>query len=245
MFVYTELKNLIYRGNYMLKKSDTLKRISDVGIVAVVRAENTEEAIRISKACVEGGIPAIEVTYTVPGATEAIKALKETIPADQLIVGAGTVLDSETARIAILAGAEYIVSPGFDLDTAKLCNRYAIPYMPGCMTISEMITAMENGCDIVKLFPGSAFGPSFVKGVRAPLPQANIMPTGGVNLENIDQWIRNGVVACGAGGNLANGSSEEITATAKAFVARIKEVRAEMASETLKCSKNEEKKITA
>lgn len=214
----------------MLKKMDTLKRIADVGIVAVVRAENTEEAIRISKACVEGGIPAIEVTYTVPGATEAIKALKETIPADQLIVGAGTVLDAATARIAILAGSEYIVSPGFDLETAKLCNHYAIPYMPGCMTITEMIRAMEAGCDIVKLFPGSAFGPSFVKGVKAPLPQANIMPTGGVSLENIDQWIKNGVIACGAGGQLATGTSENITATAKKFVARIKEVRAEMAA---------------
>lgn len=214
----------------MLKKFDTLKRIADVGIVAVVRAENTEEAIRISKACVEGGIPAIEVTYTVPGATEAIKALKETIPAEQLIVGAGTVLDAATARIAIMAGAEYIVSPAFDADTAKLCNKYAIPYMPGCMTITEMQTAMEAGCDIVKLFPGSAFGPSFVKGVKAPLPQANIMPTGGVSLENIDQWIKNGVIACGAGGQLATGSSESITETAKAFVARIKEVRAEMAA---------------
>lgn len=214
----------------MLKKMDTLKRITDVGIVAVVRAENTEEAIRISKACVEGGIPAIEVTYTVPGATEAIKALKETIPADQLIVGAGTVLDAATARIAILAGSEYIVSPGFDLETAKLCNKYAIPYMPGCMTITEMLTAMEAGCDIVKLFPGSAFGPSFVKGVKGPLPQANIMPTGGVSLDNIDQWIKNGVVACGAGGQLATGTSENITKTAKAFVARVKEVRAEMAA---------------
>ena len=212
----------------MLKKFDTLKRIADVGIVAVVRATSAEEAIRISKACVEGGIPAIEVTYTVPGATEAIKALKEIILADQLIIGAGTVLDVATARIAIMAGAEYVVSPAFDLDTAKLCNKYAIPYMPGCMTITEMQTAMEAGCDIVKLFPGSAFGPSFVKGVKAPLPQANIMPTGGVSLDNIDQWIKSGVIACGAGGQLATGTSENITSTAKKFVAKIKEARLEL-----------------
>lgn len=211
-----------------MKKFEVLKKISDIGIVAVVRADSLDEAIRISEACIEGGIPAIEVTYTVNGATEVIKKLKETIPADKLIVGAGTVLDSETARIAILAGAEYIVSPGFDEATAKLCNRYQIPYMSGCMTISEMLTAMEFGCDIIKLFPGSAFGPSFVKSVKAPLPQVNIMPTGGVSLENVDEWIKNGVVAVGVGGKLAKGTSEEITATAKAFISKISEVRASL-----------------
>ena len=209
----------------MLKKSETLERIINTGIVAVVRAENVAEAVRISSACIEGGVPAIEVTYTVPGATEVIKALKETFPADKLIVGAGTVLDAATARIAILAGAEYIVSPGFDEETAKLCNLYQIPYMPGCMTITEMMKAMQYGADIVKLFPGSAFGPSFVKAVKAPLPQANIMPTGGVSLDNVEEWFKNGVVAVGAGGKLATGSSESITATAKAFVEKIREIR--------------------
>ncbi|MGL6169118.1 MAG: bifunctional 2-keto-4-hydroxyglutarate aldolase/2-keto-3-deoxy-6-phosphogluconate aldolase, partial [Fusobacteriaceae bacterium] len=126
-----------------MKKFETLRKIAETGVVAVVRAESIAEAVRISKACVEGGLPAIEVTYTVPGASEVISALKATIPSDQLIVGAGTVLDAATARIAILAGAEYIVSPCFDLETAKLCNRYAIPYMPGCMTITEMVTAIE------------------------------------------------------------------------------------------------------
>ena len=209
----------------MLKKSETLERIINTGIVAVVRAESIAEAVRISSACIEGGVPAIEVTYTVPGATEVIKALKETFPADKLIVGAGTVLDAATARMAILAGAEYIVSPGFDKETAKLCNLYQIPYMPGCMTITEMMKAMQYGADIVKLFPGSAFGPSFVKAVKAPLPQANIMPTGGVSLDNVEEWFKNGVVAVGAGGKLATGSSESITATAKAFVEKIREIR--------------------
>ena len=209
----------------MLKKHETVNRIIETGIVAVVRSESIEEGIRISKACITGGIPAIEVTYTVPGATEVIKALKENFAKEELIVGAGTVLDSETARIAILAGAEYIVSPGFDEETAKLCNTYQIPYMPGCMTITEMTKAMSYGSDIIKLFPGSAFGPSFVKGVKAPLPQINIMPTGGVSLENIDEWFKNGVVAVGAGGKLASGTSESITETAKAFVKKIKEIR--------------------
>lgn len=209
----------------MLKKSKILKKITDIGIVAVVRSETIEEGIRISKACVEGGIPAIEVTYTVPGATEVIKALKEQFTSDELVIGAGTILDAATARIAILAGSEFIVSPAFDEETAKLCNLYQVPYMPGCMTITEITKAMQYGADIVKLFPGSAFGPSFVKAVKAPLPQANIMPTGGVSLENIDEWFKNGVVAVGAGGKLASGSSEDIIATAKAFVEKIKEIR--------------------
>lgn len=209
----------------MLKKSKILKKITDIGIVAVVRSETIEEGIRISKACVEGGIPAVEVTYTVPGATEVIKALKEQFTSDELVIGAGTVLDAFTARIAILAGSEFIVSPAFDEETAKLCNLYQVPYMPGCMTITEITKAMQYGADIVKLFPGSVFGPSFVKAVKAPLPQANIMPTGGVSLENIDEWFKNGVVAVGVGGKLASGSSEDIIAIAKAFVEKIKEIR--------------------
>ena len=209
----------------MLKKSKVLKKITDIGIVAVVRSETVEEGIRISKACVEGGIPAIEVTYTVPGATEVIKALKEQFTSDELVIGAGTVLDASTARIAILAGSEFIVSPAFDEETAKLCNLYQVPYMPGCMTITEITKAMQYGAEIVKLFPGSAFGPSFVKAIKAPLPQANIMPTGGVSLENIEEWFKNGVVAVGAGGKLASGRSEDIIATAKAFIEKIREIR--------------------
>lgn len=209
----------------MLKKSKILEKIIDIGIVAVVRAENVEEGIRISKACAKGGVPAIEVTYTVPGATEVIKALQEQNKNKDMIIGAGTVLDAATARIAILAGAEFIVSPGFDKETAKLCNLYQVPYMPGCMTITEMTEALKYGADIIKLFPGSAFGPSFVKAIKAPLPHANIMPTGGVSLENIDEWFKNGVVAVGAGGKLASGKDEDIIATAQAFRKKIIEFR--------------------
>lgn len=213
----------------MIEKLETLRRIEEVGVVAVVRAENADMAEKISKACIEGGIPAIEVTFTVPNADKVISTLKEKFTKEELIVGAGTVLDSETARIAILAGAQYIVSPGFDLETAKLCNRYQIPYMPGCMTITEMIRAMEAGADIIKVFPGSAFGPSFIKDIKAPLPQAPIMPTGGVSLENVDQWIKNGCIAVGVGGKLtagaATGDYESITEIAKQFVAKVKEAR--------------------
>ncbi len=211
-----------------MKKLKILNAICECGVVAVVRANSKEEAVDISQACIEGGIKAIEVTYTVPGASEVIKILKETFK-DKLYVGAGTVLDSETARAAILAGAEYVVSPGFDEATAKLCNRYQVPYLAGCMTITEIIKAMEAGVDIVKLFPGSAFGPSFIKAVKGPLPQANIMPTGGVSLDNIHEWVKAGAVAIGIGGDLMKGYKEfgtaKIMENAKKFVDKVREAR--------------------
>lgn len=207
-----------------MRKYEVLQRIENVGVVAVVRAENSEKAKKIALACMEGGIDSIEITFTVPGADEVIKDLTKEF-GDTLLVGAGTVLDSETARIAILAGAKYIVSPAFDLETAKLCNRYQVPYMPGCMTLTEMITAMEAGADVIKVFPGSAFGPSFIKAVKGPLPQAVLMPTGGVSIDNVDQWIKNGCIAVGVGGNLTKGSSEDMTNAAKEFVEKVKEAR--------------------
>ena len=207
-----------------MRKYEVLQRIEKVGVVAVVRAENSEKAKKIALACMEGGIDSIEITFTVPGAQKVIESLTEEFK-DTLLVGAGTVLDSETARIAILAGAKYIVSPAFDLETAKLCNRYQIPYMPGCVTLTEMIKAMEAGADVIKVFPGSLVGPDYIKAVRGPLPQAVLMPTGGVSLDNIDQWIKNGCIAVGVGGNLTKGSSEDMTKAAKEFVEKIKSVR--------------------
>jgi len=207
-----------------------LSKLSDCGVVAVVRGDSTEEVIRISEACIKGGIKGIEVTFTVQDADTVIKELVSIYDNnDNVIIGAGTVLDAQTARIAILAGAEFIVSPSFDKETAKLCNLYKIPYMPGCMTITEMKTALEYGADIVKLFPGSAFGPDFVKAVKAPLPQVNIMPTGGVNLENIKEWIQNGCTAVGVGGNLIapakTGDFEQITLLARQYVEKVQEAR--------------------
>lgn len=211
-----------------MRKFDILNKLTEAGVVAVIRAENEEQAILISKACLAGGVKGIELTFTVPGADQVIRTLSEQFGREMLI-GAGTVLDSETARIAILAGANYIISPAFNAETAKLCNRYQIPYMPGCMTITEMITAMEAGCDVIKLFPGSAFGPDFVKGVKGPLPQVNIMPTGGVNIDNADQWIKAGCIAVGAGSDLTGpaktGDYEGVTQLAKQFVAKVKAAR--------------------
>lgn len=207
-----------------MDKYEVLKRISDIGVVSVVRAKDFEEAKKISLACMEGGIDAIEITFTVPGAQQVIESLTKEF-GDNLLVGAGTVLDSETARIAILAGANYIVSPSFDLNTAKLCNRYQIPYIAGCMTLTEMKTALEAGTDVIKVFPGSAFGPSYISAIKGPLPQAKLMPTGGVDINNADQWIKNGCIAVGVGSNLTKGTSEEIKTKAKAFVDKVKEAK--------------------
>lgn len=213
-----------------MRKQKVLTTLTDCGVVAVVRADSKEEAIETSKACVKGGIKGIEITFTVQGAEETIRELTNVFAdQDDVIIGAGTVLDVTTARIAILAGAEFVVSPNFDKETAKLCNLYQIPYMPGCMTITEMKHALEMGVDIVKLFPGSTFGPDWVKAAKVPLPQVNIMPTGGVDLDNVDQWIKNGCVAVGVGGNLIKfaktGEFEKVTDQAEKFIEKVQQAR--------------------
>lgn len=213
-----------------MKKVKILSQIAESGVVAVVRADSKEEAVKISEACVKGGIQGIEVTFTVQGADEVIKELTSLYhDNDKIVIGAGTVLDAVTARIAILAGAQFVVSPAFDEETAKLCNLYQVPYMPGCMSLTEIKRALEAGVDIVKLFPGSVFGPDFVKAVKAPLPQVNIMPTGGVDLNNIEQWIRNGCVAVGVGGNLIapakNGDFDQITDYALQYMEKVRAAR--------------------
>lgn len=213
-----------------MNKLNILTKISECGVVAVVRANSKEEAVQISEACIKGGIIGIEVTFTIDDAESVIKELASYYADNsEIVLGAGTVLDVATARIAILAGAQFIVSPSFDKETAKLCNLYQVPYMPGCMTITEMKTALEYGVHIIKLFPGNAFGPEFVKSVKAPLPQVNIMPTGGVSLENIDKWIKNGCVAVGVGGNLVEpaktGEYQKITDYARQYVKKVQEAR--------------------
>lgn len=213
----------------MLPKMATLQRIVERGIVAVVRAETSEKAEKIAKACMEGGVDTIEITFTVPGAHQVIEGLSKKFHKKELLIGAGTVLDSETARLAILSGSNYIVSAGFDLNTARLCNRYQVPYMAGCMTPTEMIKALEAGVDVIKVFPGSVFGPSFIKAIKGPLPQAPLMPTGGVSLENVAQWIKNGCIAVGVGGELTAGAKTgdyaKVTESAKAFIKKIQEAR--------------------
>ncbi|WP_088011315.1 bifunctional 4-hydroxy-2-oxoglutarate aldolase/2-dehydro-3-deoxy-phosphogluconate aldolase [Gottfriedia acidiceleris] len=210
-----------------MKKVEILSRVVESGVVAVIRADSKEEAIKLSKACIKGGIHGIEITFTLQGAEEVIKELAYLYKdSNQVVIGAGSVLDVTTARIAIMAGAQFVVSPAFDEETAKLCNLYQVPYMPGCITITEMKHALEAGVDIVKLFPGNAFGPDFVKAVKAPLPQVNIMPTGGVDLTNIEEWIQNGSVAVGVGGNLIapakNGDFDQVTDNAIQYMKKVR-----------------------
>jgi len=213
----------------IMTKIKVLTRIVDSGLVAVVRADSPEQAANIADACAQGGVAALEITFTVPDAARVIEQLSKSANAGKILVGAGTVLDPETARIAILSGAQFVVAPSLNSETARLCNRYQLPYMPGASTIREVVEAMECGADIVKVFPGETLGPAFVKAVRGPLPQASLMPTGGVSLENVGEWMRAGCVAIGVGGNLTAGAKtgdfRSITNIAQKFVAKIREAR--------------------
>lgn len=212
-----------------MDKENILTKIEDSGIVAVVRASSPLKAEKIAEALIEGGIAAIELTFTVPMAHKVIEALAKKYKENEIILGAGTVLDSETARIAMLSGANYIVSPYFDAETVKLCNRYRIAVMPGIMTVREAVIAMEAGADILKVFPGELFGPKIIKAIKGPLPHAKMMPTGGVTAENVGEWIKAGAAAVGAGGALTGGAEsgdyKKITQTAKEFIRNIKTAR--------------------
>ena len=165
-----------------MERLETIRKISEYGIVAVIRATSKEDGVKIVDAVKKGGIKALEITMTVPGAVDIIKELSQIYKDEDVLIGAGTVLDPETARICILAGAKYIVSPSLNPETVKLCNRYRVPIMPGVMTVKEAIEALELGVEIIKVFPGNVFGPSIIKAFKGPLPQANFMPTGGVSL---------------------------------------------------------------
>ena len=213
----------------MLAKLEHFKRIMDTGIVAVVRADTPGRALEIAEAVRKGGVDIIEITLTVPGAMGVISELSKTYRGGEILLGAGTVLDPETARIAILAGAEFIVSPAFNDAVVRLCNRYQKICMPGCMTVTEIITALEAGAGIIKFFPGNAFGPSIIKALKGPLPQAEFIPTGGVSLDNVQEWIKNGCIAVGVGGELTAGAQKGdyamVTETAKQFVSKIKAAR--------------------
>ncbi len=213
----------------MWNKLKILQAVSESGIVAIVRTDSAESAVKLCEACKAGGVKTLEVTLTTPGALDVIRTLRDKYDDTQLIVGAGTVLDSESARLAILAGAQFVVTPALNVEALRLCNRYQIATMPGAMSVAEVIAAMECGADIVKLFPGEAFSPNIIKAIRAPLPQAPLMPTGGVTLDNVEEWFRNGSVAVGVGGSLTgpakNGDYAAVTKTAQEFVRKIKAAR--------------------
>ena len=213
----------------MLSKIDVVQRLTDCGVVAVVRADSEEQAKRIAAACIEAGIVGIEITFTVPGALKIIESLCTQYSEDEILIGAGTVLDKETARAAILAGAKYVVSPCLDVETVQLCNTYNVACMPGAMTLKEAVDGMRAGADIIKIFPGGLFGPAIIKNFKGPMPQMKMMPTGGVDVDNIGEWIKAGAVAVGAGSSLTAGAKtgdyDSIVKIGKRMVDQVKYAR--------------------
>lgn len=207
-------------------KYEVLQSVKQSKLVAVIRAESKEQGIKIIEAVAKGGIKSIEITMTVPGAADIIKELSQKYKDSDLIIGAGTVLDPETARICILAGARYIVSPSLNVDTMLLCNRYGIPVIPGIMTVTEAVKALEYGAQIIKIFPGNAYGPSIISAFKGPLPQGEFMPTGGVSIANAGEWIKAGAVAVGTGSELTKGAKTRnydlVEKAAADFVAAVK-----------------------
>lgn len=215
-----------------MSRDSTLKRILEGGVIAVVRAESGAELVPVVEALAAGGVTAVEITFTVPNAIEVIAQVRRTL-GDRVVLGAGTVLDPETARAALLAGAEYIVSPVLNLDVIRLCRRYDRVVMPGAFTPTEVLHAWENGADIVKIFPADAVGPSYLKALRGPLPQIRVMPTGGVDLTTAEAFLRAGACCLGVGSQLVDPKAvkqkdfRKLTALAEQYAELVQRVRGE------------------
>jgi len=214
-----------------MNKTEKLNLIRETGVVAIMRANSSDQLMAAADAIKSGGVKVIEVTMTTPGAIGVIAEATARY-GDDVLFGAGTVLDTETARAAILAGAGFVVAPTLNLEVLALCNRYSIPVMPGCYTPTEMLTAWEAGADMIKLFPADVGGPSLIKAIRAPLPQLDIVPVGGVNLDTAAEFIKKGAAALGVGSSLVNqkllesGDMAELTRRAAAFIEEVKKGRA-------------------
>ena len=214
-----------------MSKSETLRRILEVGIIPVVRARSADEAMRAVDAIKEGGVSVLEITMTVPGAVRVIEELARRYQ-NEALVGAGTVLDQETARACILAGAEFIVSPALDLATIACCHRYSVAVMPGAMTPTEVLAAWSAGADLVKVFPANSLGgASYIKNLKAPLPQVEMVPTGGVSLATAADFIKAGAAALGVGSDLVDtkaleeGNDRLISERARRFVEIVRQAR--------------------
>jgi len=213
-----------------MDKDKNLECLVDCGVVAIIRVKDSEEAVRVAGAIKEGGVNVIEVSVVTPNALAAITAISQRF-GEEALIGVGTVLDPETARVAILAGAEFVVSPTLNRGVIETCRRYSKISIPGAFTPTEILTAWESGADIVKVFPAAVAGPRYIKDVLDPLPQVRLLPTGGINLENAGEFIRAGAVAIAVGGALvdkkavAEGRFEVITERARNFLEVVKEAR--------------------
>lgn len=213
-----------------MSREATLQRILDSGIVAVVRAESGESLVKVVRALADGGVTAAEITFTVPGALDVIQQVRREL-GDAVLLGAGTVLDPETARAALLAGAEYIVAPSLNVDVIRLCRRYDKVVMPGAFTPTEVVAAWEAGADVVKVFPADVGGPPYLKALKGPLPQIRLMPTGGVDLNTAESFLKAGACCLGVGGSLvepkavASGDFGRLRDLAAQYVAIVKRFR--------------------
>ena len=213
-----------------MKATDIIQQIEATGVVAIIRASDSAQLVDVVNALREGGVTCIEVTMTTPNALEVIRQARADC-GESAAIGVGTVLDSETARAAILAGAQFVVAPILDLPTVETCKRYGVPIMPGAMTPTEIVRAWQAGADFVKVFPTSTLGATFIKDLRGPLPQIKLVPTGGVNLETVADFIKAGCAAVGVGGALVSSQAlakRDFTAirrTATEFLERIRQTR--------------------
>ncbi|HHU82290.1 MAG TPA: bifunctional 4-hydroxy-2-oxoglutarate aldolase/2-dehydro-3-deoxy-phosphogluconate aldolase [Firmicutes bacterium] len=213
-----------------MDKERTLQILEETGVVAVIRVDSRAVLMDTTLALAEGGIKGLEITMTSPGALGAIEEAVEKL-GDRVIIGVGSVLDAVTARLAILAGAGFVVSPVLKPEIIEVCQRYSIPCIPGAFTPTEILAAWETGADVVKIFPATKLGPSFIKDIRGPLPQVKLTPTGGVNLENTGEFIKAGAVFAGVGGALvdkklvAEKKWADLAQRAAQFIAAVKEAR--------------------
>jgi 2-dehydro-3-deoxyphosphogluconate aldolase / (4S)-4-hydroxy-2-oxoglutarate aldolase len=214
-----------------MDKTKIMQHMHELGLVPVLRASSAQEAINIADAIMAGGVNILEVTMTVPGAIRVIEQLANH-HSEKLLLGAGTVLDPETARSCILAGAQFIVSPALDLRTIELCRRYSVPIMPGALTPTEILSAWQAGADVVKVFPCSALGGAkYLKALQGPLPQIQLIPTGGVSLATAEEFLAAGAFALGVGSDLVDakaareGRTSVITENAQKYIGIVKKFR--------------------
>src|SRR5436853_69400 len=213
-----------------MSKESQLRHVLDCGIVAVVRSPDSQQLVEVARALADGGVTVIEITMSVPHALDVLRQVRQAL-GDRVLLGAGTVLDSETARAVLLAGAEYIVAPTVNLDVIRLCQRYDKLVMPGAFTPTEILTAWEAGADIVKVFPAEVVGPAYFKAVRGPLPQVRMMPTGGVDLNTAAEFLRAGACCLGIGSQLvepkavAERNFDRIRDLARQYTAIVKQFR--------------------
>lgn len=212
----------IWKGKYVMFRWEITSAIARARVIAIVRSDTAERALAVARALLDGGIRVLEVALTTPDGLDVIRALAADLERRGGVLGAGTVLDGETATAAIRAGARFLVSPGLFPEVLRAAHRYGVPVLPGVATPTEIVSALEAGADMVKVFPAEVLGPGFVRAVRAALPQAPLVPTGGVNADNVAEWLRAGAVALGVGGYLTQGDATDMVQRAGTLLAAVR-----------------------